>query len=106
MASTFAKNFTDIVEEKAHDIARAVNDPKKVREVLSEAQTEARERTGVPDTFPYRATVLFLGSALIAVILAQVWITVTGKETPDGLIAIGSAAIGALAGLLAPSPTN
>jgi hypothetical protein len=28
------------------------------------------------------------------------------KKTPDGVIAIGSAAVGALAGLLAPSPAQ
>jgi hypothetical protein len=52
--------------------------------------------------------VIVLGLAVLSVIVAQLWITLEEGQAniPDGIIAIGSAAIGALAGLLAPTPAS
>jgi hypothetical protein len=59
------------------------------------------------DVWIYRIVVSALGLAvLIALIGAIVLAGVSGKDTPQILIAIGSAAVGALAGLLAPSPAS
>ena len=105
MASKFIDNFTAALNERASDLAET-SDPKTVETIVNEAETEARRRTEIPDTFVYRVTVLVLGLSVISVILAQLWITLKQLEIPDGIIAIGSAAIGALAGLLAPTPSN
>ena len=51
----------------------------------------------------YRWTLFFLGGAALAVIFLSFGMLFMGKETSEGLIAIASAAIGAMAGLLAPS---
>jgi hypothetical protein len=107
MAAKLVDNFTEALNERAGDLAQAA-DPVAVQAIVSEAKTEARARTEVPDTFVYRVTVSVLGLAVLAVIVAQLWITLEKGEThiPDGMIAIGSAAIGALAGLLAPTPAS
>jgi uncharacterized integral membrane protein len=52
----------------------------------------------------FGATIIFLGLIALFVIIAVAEITYAGKTAPDGLIALGSAAVGAMAGLLAPSP--
>ncbi len=64
----------------------------------------------IPDTWIYRIVVGSLGLAIIFVIIAVVIITAKGNTSDDHiptiLTAISSGAIGALAGLLAPSPAN
>ena len=53
----------------------------------------------------YRLVVGFLGGALIIVAAGIIYLSLSRvTPTPESLTAIGSAAVGALAGLLAPSP--
>ena len=63
------------------------------------------------DRWIYRMVVLFLGVTVVATVVGGFMLagssTETGpKEIPEGLIALGSAAVGALAGLLAPAPNG
>ena len=46
-----------------------------------------------------------LGLAVLAVVIGGIILAVTtGKDVPQGILAIGSAAVGGLVGLLVPSP--
>jgi hypothetical protein len=57
------------------------------------------------DPWVYRMVVSFLGLAVIVSVVGAIVLVYAGeKSTPDILTAIGSAAVGALAGLLAPTP--
>lgn len=61
------------------------------------------------DPWIYRMVVLFLGLTVLATVLGGILLTYQGGtsqnfQIPQGVVAIGSAAVGALAGLLAPSP--
>jgi hypothetical protein len=58
------------------------------------------------DVWIYRAVVSILGALTIIAALGAVWAGVAGKEVPESLVALGATAVGALAGLLAPSPNN
>jgi uncharacterized integral membrane protein len=60
------------------------------------------------DNWIYRLVVIILGLTLIFTVIGGFALVLTGqtKPMPEGLIAIGSAAVGALAGLLAPSPVS
>ncbi len=60
------------------------------------------------DPWIYRLVVGFLGITLILTVIGGFTLVLTGQTqpVPEGLIAIGSAAVGALAGLLAPSPVS
>lgn len=63
------------------------------------------------DVWIYRMVVFFLGATIMIIILGVVILLGkdqinNDKEVPTVLTAIGSAAIGALAGLLAPSPKS
>jgi hypothetical protein len=84
--------------------------------------TDLQERAGVlsaeitkgsvldTDVWIYRAVVVILGTAVIATIFGGLGLAFYGNATnyklPAEIVAIGSAAVGALAGLLAPSPTE
>jgi hypothetical protein len=48
--------------------------------------------------------VLFLGLALLGAILGSTILAGANGKIPDILLAIGSASVGAIAGLLAPPP--
>jgi hypothetical protein len=62
------------------------------------------------DLWVYRATVLILGLAGLLSVIFGIWVTSKyGKHSnpfqyDDALISIGATSVGALAGLLAPSP--
>jgi hypothetical protein len=53
----------------------------------------------------YRMVVVALGLTALATVIGSIILALTGgRDTPQILIALGSASIGALGGLLAPSP--
>ena len=56
------------------------------------------------DLWLYRIVVLVLGLTVVACINGAILLASSGQSTPEVLFALGSAAIGGLAGLLAPSP--
>jgi hypothetical protein len=56
------------------------------------------------DTWIYRMIVAALGLAVLIAIVGAIILAIAGKPIPELLTALGSAAVGALAGLLAPSP--
>ena len=61
------------------------------------------------DVWIYRAVVVILGLAVVGTVFGGLALVAVGHadtnmRLPDAIVAIGSAAVGALAGLLAPSP--
>ena len=58
------------------------------------------------DAWIYRIVVSALGLAVVLAVIGAVLLAALGNESPQILIALGSAAVGALAGLLAPSPSG
>ena len=63
------------------------------------------------DKWIYRIVVIALGVSIVSIIIGVLYLIGHGdfkddKSVPTILTAIGSAAIGALSGLLAPSPKN
>jgi hypothetical protein len=107
MNGGLTKNFSAVLAERAEDLAKA-GDPELVKEIITESKTEAKRRTPIfkNDRLIYRITVSVLGLCVLSVIYVQYQLAIppgNANEIPDGIIAIGSAAIGALAGLLAPT---
>jgi len=63
------------------------------------------------DVWIYRIVVTVLGLIVLATVLGGIFISYIAKgdaniQMSEGIVAIGSAAVGALAGLLAPSPNR
>lgn len=59
------------------------------------------------DPWIYRIVVGALAAVAVLAVIAAIWLTLAGADKiPDVVIALGSAAVGALGGLLAPSPAN
>jgi len=84
--------------------------PEETLKKLAEQSTQQTPPAFVPDNWIYRIVVGSLGFVCIAVVLGAIAISLVANgqtaNIPDILTALGSAAIGALAGILAPSPAK
>jgi hypothetical protein len=58
------------------------------------------------DIWIYRMIIAALGLTLVASVVGAITLAMTGQSTPELLIALGSAAIGGLAGFLVPTHLN
>jgi hypothetical protein len=84
--------------------------PQDAREILANVIKDVTTPLG-NDRWIYRSVVLFLGIALLLTVAGGIGLAFIAKgdakiALPEALVAIGSAAVGALAGLLAPSPVR
>ena len=65
-------------------------------------KTQKSER----DVWVFRLVVVSLGLCMLASLVGAIILAANSTDTPEILVALGSAAVGGLAGLLAPSPLN
>jgi len=78
--------------------ARVKEDPAKaIAELAAPLQT---------DVWIYRIVVGGLALAILSAVGGAILLAMNGRPVPEVLLAIGSGAVGALAGLLAPSPSG
>jgi hypothetical protein len=91
------------------DLANKVANDPALAEQLKSNPADTLATLAAPlqsDRAIYRIVVASLGAAVVLAMVGAVVLTFVGKSVPDVLTALGSAAVGALAGLLAPSPVN
>ena len=97
------------------DLNNLIQNNTEVENAFKENPKEALQKftdtSFIPDNWIYRIVVGSLGFVIVAITLGIVWRVASGnsvedKNIPTILTALGSAAIGALAGLLAPSPSR
>lgn len=60
----------------------------------------------IGDKLLYRIAIVVLGSLALIAAVGSVILVLGDKSTPEVLVALGSAAVGALVALFAPSPTG
>ena len=98
----------DRIESVRELAIRVAQDDQLAREIRDNPG-EALARIAKPlqtDVWIYRIVVLVLGLAVLLTLMGAILLALKGKPFPEGAIALGSAAAGALAGLLAPSPAS
>lgn len=81
--------------------------PEDAKSLINRIIQESQSPLGT-DIWIYRAVVIILGICVLSTVLGGILLTILGKgepkmALPEAIVAVGSAAIGALAGLLAPS---
>ena len=91
------------------DLVRNASDIPDTKRMDFVQKLESIPRPLETDLWIYRMVVLFLGLTILVTVLGGIILTYQGGtsqnfQIPQGVVAIGSAAVGALAGLLAPSP--
>ena len=92
-------------------VRKFATDPKFVERMKDNpdaAISEVARRPLESDVWIYRMVVVSLGLTILTTAIGFIVIAIvtTSKEPPAGLVALGSAAVGALAGLLAPQPNS
>lgn len=98
--------------QSASDLAAKVAQDPELEARIRENPVEAITKIAAPlplqtDNWIYRIVVIALGLVILVTILGQIVLMATsGKFLTEGIIALASAAVGALAGLLAPSPSG
>lgn len=58
------------------------------------------------DIWLYRMIIAALGVTLVATVVGAIVLAITGRSAPDAIVALGSAAIGGMAGFLVPTHLN
>jgi len=61
-----------------------------------------KNNPGTADRWTYRWGIYILGFVSIFAVVGMVYLSAGGQAVPEGLIAIGSASMGGIAGILAP----
>ncbi len=79
------------------------NEKNKIIGELRKAKEEAMRPLDW-DVWIYRIAVMVLGFVVLAAVVGAIWLNLADKSIPELLIALGSASIGAIAGLLSPTP--
>ncbi len=75
-------------------------------ELLSKEILDALAQVATTDNWLFRMIIGALGLVAILAMVGAIILAMGAKPIPDVITALGSAAIGALAGLLAPSPAS
>ncbi|HXO42014.1 MAG TPA: hypothetical protein VN999_11220 [Thermoanaerobaculia bacterium] len=91
--------------------SRVAQDPQLANEIKQDPVGAIAKIVGpayINDRWLYRMVVGALGFVALITAIGAIWITLSpnAKGIPDILTALGAGAIGALAGLLAPSPAR
>lgn len=96
-------SIDSVIQEIRHDSSFSPDQKTKIIDSLEQVPSPLQS-----DVFIYRLVVTFLGLTVIGTVIGGFILTFkAGAEIPQGLVALGSAAVGALAGLLAPiSPSR
>ncbi|HEY0993517.1 MAG TPA: hypothetical protein VGD80_40970 [Kofleriaceae bacterium] len=71
---------------------------------LAKESDEAQAETWTGDRWLYRFAVSVLGLLALITAIGAIVLVGLNQKTPEVLISLGSAAVGALVGLFAPSP--
>jgi len=100
----------EILQNQLEKITADENIDAETKDAASQALAELRTPLNT-DPWIYRIVVTLLGITVLTTVMGGIYLTIAGKgadgwELSPGIVAIGSAAVGALAGLLAPSPQN
>ena len=89
----------DYLKEKPERVEALKQNPiEELPKIISEAANETPAYIG--DKFLYRMVAFALGLVILLAAIGAIVLALLGKTTPDLLVALGSGAIGALAGYL------
>jgi hypothetical protein len=96
------------VKVLAEEVAANQELAETIKKDPSSALRELAAQSPLPDTWSYRIVVSSLGLAALITVVSAALLAGKGDSNkyklPDGIIAVGAAAAGALSGLLAPTP--
>ncbi len=78
----------------------------EIEQVQNEAILAEKAGVGFQDRFIYRVAIGILGVLTMISAIGGLWLAAKNIDIPESVIALGSAAVGAIVGLFAKSPTE
>lgn len=98
----------DVEAKQLMSLLSRTDIPQDARGLIESVVLELKTPLGT-DVWIYRSVVFTLGLVLLSTVAGGIYLAYVGHgdqtiKLPDSIVALGSAAVGALAGLLAPSP--
>ena len=100
MANNVKETLQNLIQQVTNDNSLSSDQKVRLLESLQTLSTPLQSNRWI-----FRLVVAFLGLTVLLTVLGGFYLSIkTAATIPEGLIALGSAAVGALAGLLAPSP--
>ena len=100
MANNVKETLQNFIQQVTNDNSLSSDQKVRLLESLQTLSTPLQSNRWI-----FRLVVAFLGLTVLLTVLGGFYLSIkTAATIPEGLIALGSAAVGALAGLLAPSP--
>lgn len=100
-----AQQVVKVFKEDSALLGRLKTDPDPLS-VIQEAANTVEQGAWTTDKWLYRVAVGVLGGLALIAAIGAIVLVALGKTTPEVLVSLGSAAVGALVGLFAPSPTS
>jgi hypothetical protein len=101
------------VDELAEDKTISEEAVSKLKEATKESATEGKKEADAEniaayfrDKEFYRGVLIILGAAVIIATIGGLALSFNGKDIPQFIVAVGTTALGAIAGILAPSPAQ
>ena len=104
---SYEKHLTsDLTTKLTKNIQTGKNSPQDIEKTVKDVIEDAAKWR--EDKFLYRTAVIVLGILTLIAAGGSIYLTLElpDKPIPDVLVALGSAAVGALVGLFAPSPAK
>ena len=99
-----AQQVVRVFKEDSALLGRLKTDPDPLS-IIQEAANTAEQAIWTTDKLLFRVAVGVLGALALITAIGAIILVALGKTTPEVLVSLGSAAVGALVGLFAPSPT-
>jgi hypothetical protein len=102
-------------DSPAQEVVRAFREDSALRErlktedpinVIQETANKVEAASWQGDQVLYRVAIGVLGSLALIAAIGAIVLVAFEKTTPEVLVSLGSAAVGALVGLFAPAPTK
>jgi hypothetical protein len=117
MVARSADKSTTIFVEKINDLAErniiSAGAGEELKNTAEEAAKEGKKEADAEnvaayfgDKVFYRYVILILGAAVIISLLGGLALAYLKMDIPQFIVAVGTTALGAIAGILAPSPTQ
>ncbi len=101
-----AKNMIKMFKSDNELLERLKENPIAVLQETAPKAEEMSKPRYWSDLLLYRIAVIVLGSLALIAAVGSIVLVSNGEKTPEVLVSLGSAAVGALVGLFAPSPTG
>ena len=87
-------------------LAKVKADPLPELEKLKDEAVTNVPMVYIGDVWVYRGVVFVLGAAVLPTLVGALVLQAYARDVPQAIVGLGATALGALAGLLVPSPTG